>query len=202
MRDLRLPALLYAGFLAALLGCQSGEPEPENAPAETPAPVATPAPTASPAPESMRINITHEEQDLADLVEQIGARVGRTILVDPDVSETVSINLPSLPWRELIDVLAKMTRCEVEERPDGVIVLSQPAIFTIQGHSTPEGLLHAVARFADRSGVVVPKGFPQHKANLHVSLPWRDAFQKVLDDLEGSYLVEDWDADPIVVIRR
>src|SRR5688500_4593337 len=83
-------------------------------------------------PGSQRINVDVENVDLADVMERIGRQVGRNILVDPTVQEAVTVSLRDIPWREAVDVIARMTRCEVEERPGGILVLTQPPKVTIQ----------------------------------------------------------------------
>ena len=56
---------------------------------------------------------------------EIGRQAQRTILVDDDVATEsihVSIREP-MPWREVVDVVARMTRCEVVEEGGGVLRL-------------------------------------------------------------------------------
>lgn len=108
-------------LLAVLAGCAA-------APATTPpAPWPTaPAPVPPGSPRE-RLHVDVDGQDLAEVMDRIGREVGRTILVDPSVQESVTVSLRDIPWREAVDVIARMTRCEVEERPGGVLVLTQCA---------------------------------------------------------------------------
>ncbi len=80
---------------------------------------------------SIRINVDVERVPLNDVMEQIGRQVGRNILVDPNVQEVVTVALRDIPWTEAVDVIARMTRCEKEDR-HGVIVLTQPPKVSIQ----------------------------------------------------------------------
>jgi type II secretory pathway component GspD/PulD (secretin) len=73
-----------------------------------------------------RIDVDVDDLDLADVMELIGRQVGRNVLVDPYVQESVTVSLRDIPWREAVDVLARMTRCDVEERAGGILVLTQP----------------------------------------------------------------------------
>ena len=107
---MKLHLLILSSCL--LLGCQSAEPEP------------TPEPSASAEPQPKRIVVEcYEGEEVADLVERIGAQVGRTILVDPAVDAQVNLDLAGLTWQEAVDVVAKAAECEVVEREDGVILL-------------------------------------------------------------------------------
>jgi type II secretory pathway component HofQ len=54
--------------------------------------------------------------ELAEVMELIGRQAGTNILVDPKVRERVTISLRDVPWREAVDLIARMTRCDVEER--------------------------------------------------------------------------------------
>jgi hypothetical protein len=104
-----------------------------------------------------QINVDVEEADLADVMEQIGARAGRNILVDPNVQETVTVTLQEIPWLEAVEVIAKMVRCDVEERPGGVILLTQPALVTIQyTDANVRTVLQLLAAYAGKNIVIGP----------------------------------------------
>src|SRR5437773_695766 len=62
------------------------------------------------------IDVSVEEADLRDVMDEIGRRVGRNIIVEPDIHEKVTISLRKIPWRDAVEVIAKMTKCEVEQR--------------------------------------------------------------------------------------
>ncbi len=133
--------LIATAALLCLTGCASPAPEPaEPAPQEqttaepkelTPDADSDAAPTprrlvADPRQQTMRINIDVEGVDLADVMEQIGRQVGVKILVDPNLKETVTVSLREIPWREAVEVIAKMTRTEVLDQPGGALLLTQP----------------------------------------------------------------------------
>ena len=75
--------------------------------------------------ETRRIDLEADGEDLADVLERLGQRVGKTIVVDPNVEEVVRVSLRGIPWREAVEVIARMTRCEVQRRgtKDGEEVL-------------------------------------------------------------------------------
>ena len=62
----------------------------------------------------MRINVDVTDADLADVIDQIARQTGQNILVDPSVHETVTVALYDVHWREAVDVIARMTRCEIQ----------------------------------------------------------------------------------------
>src|SRR5579871_2105234 len=69
------------------------------------------------------IDVTVEDADLRDVMDTIGRRVGRNIAVEPEIHENVTISLRKIPWKDAVDVIAMMTKCEVEQR--GPVVRSE-----------------------------------------------------------------------------
>src|SRR5262249_23664689 len=66
-----------------------------------------------------------EEADLRDVMDEIGRRVGRNIIVEPGVQASVSSTLKGIPWRAAVEELARQANCQVEER-GAIIVLTRP----------------------------------------------------------------------------
>lgn len=92
-----------------------------------------PAPTPAPSPGSWRgagepgVDVDADGAPLDGVMARIARQVGRTILVDPDLDASVTVRLKQIPWREAVEVIARMVPCEVEERPGEVLVLSRLA---------------------------------------------------------------------------
>jgi type II secretory pathway component GspD/PulD (secretin) len=93
---------------------------------------ALPLLVCSPALAQDRIHVDCEQLDLAQAMDQVGRLSGQNILVDPAVRETITISLRGVPWREAVDVMAAMTRCEIEELPGGILYLTQPPKVTLR----------------------------------------------------------------------
>jgi len=83
-----------------------------------------------PAAKAGVIDVEAKGEDLQIVMERIAAKAKRTILVDPNVSESVTVSLREIPWRDAVEVIAKMTRCQVVERGQ-VLMLTQPPHVTI-----------------------------------------------------------------------
>lgn len=177
-----------------------------------PACAAPPAPSVEPHERSSArerpwegplVSIDVEDRDLADVMEQIGRQAGRVILVDPAVQERVTVGVPQLPWRDVVDVVARMTRCDVEERPDGSVLLSQPGALRITWTDTSaRTLLQILAAHGGRN-VLLP---PTVRGPLGVSAPyeppsWRAGFDEVLA-MCGDHDAFDHDAETIRVLPR
>ncbi|MBI3724176.1 tetratricopeptide repeat protein [bacterium] len=63
------------------------------------------------------IDIVVDDADLREVMDTIGRRVGRNVVVDPEIHERVTISLRKIPWREAVDVIAR----RAEADPDGCI---------------------------------------------------------------------------------
>lgn len=142
MTGCRRGAVRAACLMLPLVGC--------SAPPPTPAP-----PQQATSPVVGRIDVRADGEDLATVMDRIGRQVDRNVVVDPTVQEVVTVDLVAVPWREAVDVIARLCRCEVEERPDGILVLTQPQWVTIQGEANARTVLQLLAAYEGRN-VVIP----------------------------------------------
>ncbi len=78
------------------------------------------------------IDIDVVDMDLAELMDQIGRKVGVNILVDPDVHERVTIALRNVSWKTAVRVIADRTDCNIEAYPGRVVSLKKPTRVSMQ----------------------------------------------------------------------
>ncbi|MGE0707776.1 MAG: hypothetical protein AB7N76_13310 [Planctomycetota bacterium] len=198
-RPSSIPLLVLALGLAP--GCSAPPPEPvprplEPAPAQptepgatvaapttasAPSAAPTPAPASPSAPTAMRINVDTEGVTLGEVMLFIAKRAHANLVVSPEVRELVTVSLPDIPWRDAVDVIAKMTRCQVEERPGGILLLTQPARVTLTLTRVPAR--EALERIARTAGVTlqVPAELAERRVTLQFAdSPWTDAARRVL----------------------
>jgi len=125
-----------------------GPPPPPLAPEDRPPEVDDPA--GGPA----RLHVDVEDADLADVVVEIGREAGRPVVVAAGVEERITVSLRDIPWREALDVIARMCRCRVDER-GGLLVVNQPALVTTRfPRGDVRGVLRRVARLAGHDVVL------------------------------------------------
>jgi type II secretory pathway component HofQ len=184
VRRARLDRLL-AVYL--LLGC--------SAPATRSPPATAPEP-----PRDERIDVHTDHEPLQSVVARIGALVNRTILVDPTVQEVVTADLVAVPWREAIDVIARLCRCEVEERAGGALVLVQPQIVTIQGEANARTTLQLLAAFEGRN-IVLPDEVQGPVGSMDREGHPRELMRQVLAGI-GDFEVIELDAETLQVVPR
>lgn len=70
------------------------------------------------------IELEAEAAQTGEVCERISAAVQRLVLIDPPLAERVTLRARG-PWRDVVDRLARQLRCDVEERPGGLLVLVQ-----------------------------------------------------------------------------
>lgn len=131
-----------------------------------------------------RLKIECEDSDLADVMDAIGRVTGRNLLVDPNVSEAVTVSLNAIPAREAVEVLAKMTRCEVEDRGNGVLLLTQPGAPVLHFEDADvRTVLQLLAAYRGHD-IVLPDSL---KGSVSVNQVGVDAssIQQVLDQIGG-----------------
>jgi type II secretory pathway component HofQ len=72
------------------------------------------------------IDINFEDVELRDALAEIASKANTTLLLDEDVRERVTISLGKIPWRDAVEVIAKMAKCELAEVSPGVFRLGHP----------------------------------------------------------------------------
>ena len=144
------------------------EPLPELPPIE-PLP---PLPMDDPGPG--QVNVEADDLDLREVVAAIGADAGVELQVSPRIRERVTVSLRAIPWREAVEVLARMTRCQLEELPGGGLRVIQVASVGLAAEDAPAGALASLlARQAGRRGFVAPSCEVAGRLSLEVEeLEW------------------------------
>lgn len=160
------------------------KPDAEGESAESPAP--------SDASSQPRIDLKVEGADLADVLETIGRKVKRDLVLDTGVQETVSVNLENIPWKEAVGVIAQMTRCEIEWSERGALLRQPPRISVSHVPSDARRTLsllamylgHEVALHADVRGTL--------PATLEIKdMLVTDALDLITGSIEATWAIKD-----------
>jgi type IV pilus assembly protein PilQ len=146
------------------------------------------------------IDVSVEEADLRDVMDEIGRRVGRNIIVEPEIHEKVTISLRKIPWRDAVDVIAKMTKCEVETR-GSILVLTQPPKVTIQfTDANVRTVLQLLAAYSGKNIIISPEVHGDVTLDLH-EVHWLKALHAIVKTV-GDYEVVEETADLLRVVPR
>jgi type II secretory pathway component GspD/PulD (secretin) len=76
--------------------------------------------------EQVYINLIAQERDLRQVVREIERKAGVNIYVEPGIEEVVTVQLVNLPWRQVLEIVARDAGVEIEERSPRLFILSQP----------------------------------------------------------------------------
>lgn len=105
-----------------------------------------------------RVTLRFQERDLQAVIEDLARQAQVNVLLDPQAaSERVSIQVSDVPWRDALEAVAGLARCEVEPRGEGLFVLRQPPRVTLQGaYSSVRTAFQQLAAAAGRNLVLGP----------------------------------------------
>jgi type II secretory pathway component GspD/PulD (secretin) len=146
------------------------------------------------------IDVSVEDADLRDVMDEIGRRVGRNIIVEPEIHEKVTISLRKIPWRDAVDVIAKMTKCEVEQR-GSILVLTQPPKVTIQfTDANVRTVLQLLAAYSGKNIIISPEVHGDVTLDLH-EVHWLRALHAIVKTV-GDYEVVEETADLLRIVPR
>ena len=183
-RSRRVGLLLAVPLLAC--GCASTDVEHGGEQAkEPPADVSLDRASAA-----ERIDVEFDDVDLRAAMQEISDQVGHEIRAAPDVHETLTVSLREIPWREAVEVIARMTRCEVVER-DGALVLEQCSVVTVQfTDADVRTVLQLLAAYQGKE-IELPESL-QGKVDVDLVVA-EGAIQSILDKVGGYRVVQDGD---------
>ncbi len=104
-----------------------------------------------------RLDVSVEQAELRDVVEDLARRSGQNIIVEPNVEGTVSLTLRNVAWRDALDVIARMTESRIEEAPGGILILRQDPHVTLQfTDANVRTVLQLLAAYSGKNIVVSP----------------------------------------------
>lgn len=127
-----------------------------------------------------RITIDLENEDLATVMNDISAATGRNVIVAPSVHETVAVSLRRIPADQAVDVIAKMTRCEIETLPGGVRLLVQPPKVSIQFKGgNVRTILQLLSSYSGKNVLVGPNVSGHVQMNF-MEVNWKRALSTIV----------------------
>ena len=79
-----------------------------------------------------RITLDVKDKDLAVILQSISKRVGINVIADPEITETLTIRLENMDWREALEAIALQTHCKIVERSGSYIRFTQPPSISME----------------------------------------------------------------------
>lgn len=138
------------------------------------APAPTEAAPAAPAGDQVYITVIAEERDLRAVIREIERKTGVNIYVEPGIEEVVNVRLVNLPWRQVLDIVARDAGVEVEERGPRLFILSQPPRVSMEfADADIRVVLDLLARQAGKNIVIAKEVGGTVSLNLRNVHWWR-----------------------------
>lgn len=148
-----------------------------------------------------QIDIDVVDKDLRAVMEEIGRKVGRNILVAPGVEETVTITLRDIPWTDAVKIIAKLTKCDIEQAAPKVLLLTQPPKVTIEfADANVRTVLQLLAAYSGKNIIIAPEVVGKITLSLK-DVHWLRALESIVKTV-GPYVVVKDTADLLRVVPR
>jgi type II secretory pathway component GspD/PulD (secretin) len=145
------------------------------------------------------ISVVAEEADLRAVVREIERKAGVNIYVDNNIEEVVSVRLVNLPWRDVLEVVARDAQVEIEQRGPNLYVLTQPPRVFMEFIDAEIGpVLDLLARQAGKNIVIANDVKGKVSLNLR-NVHWFRALNTIVKT--AGYVAVQEDNDLIRVVR-
>ncbi len=145
------------------------------------------------------ISIVAVDRDLRSVVREIERKAGVNIYVDPTIEEVVNLRLVNLPWRQVLEIVARDAGVEIEERGPRLFILTQPPRVSMEfADADIRVVLDLLARQADRNIVMASDVHGTVSLNLR-NVHWWRALETIVKTA-GYVAVRDSD-DMIRIVR-
>jgi type II secretory pathway component GspD/PulD (secretin) len=153
----------------------------------------------APASEQVYITVVAEERDLRAVVREVERKAGVNIYVEPGIEEVVTVRLVNLPWRQVLEIVAKDAGVEIEEKGPRLFVLSQPPRVTMEfADADIRVVLDLLARQAGKNIVIAKDVTGTVSLNLR-NVHWWRALETIVKTAD--YAVVKENDDIIRVVR-
>ncbi len=126
------------------------------------------------------ITLDVREKPLADILKFVSRRVGVNVVADPEVDETVTIQLDSVDWRDALEVLAKQADCQIVVMSDRLIRFTQPPSISMEFQDADiKVVLELLAKQAGAN--IMMNADIQGKVSLSLrEVPWQEALSAIV----------------------
>ncbi len=152
--------------------------------------------TAQVANREARVSMNLAERTLEDIVQNLRERSGANIEIIDTEQEVIStqvirsLELTDVHWRVALEIAAEKAGCVIEERRNGVLLITRPPMVMFQFPDTDiREIVTAIGKISGANIVIAPEVV----GNLTVSfngVPWRDALD-VVAKTRGYTVVEE-----------
>jgi type II secretory pathway component HofQ len=145
------------------------------------------------------ISLDVRDKPFSDIIEGIIEQTGKNIIYDEEIKNIlVTIKLIQVPWRKVLDVIAKEYNCLVEDL-EQVIKVSKPPTVTMEFDGADiRDVINQIATIANKNIVISE----EIKGNVTLRLqnvPWKEALDAIIKN-GGYVLVQEADGRILRVV--
>ena len=126
------------------------------------------------------VTIDVRDKDLSEVLSQIGEQVGVNIVVDPQVSESVTLSLDAIGWHDALEIIARQTNCVMIEQSDRLIRFTQPPSLNIEFQDAELAVVLDLLAKQSGANIVIAEDV-EGKVSLTLrDVPWREALETIV----------------------
>ena len=126
------------------------------------------------------VTIDVRDKDLSEVLSQIGEQVGVNIVVDPQVSESVTLSLDAIGWHDALEIIARQTNCVMIEQSDRLIRFTQPPSLNIEFQDADLAVVLDLLAKQSGANIVIAEDV-EGKVSLTLrDVPWREALETIV----------------------
>ncbi len=127
------------------------------------------------------ISIDVREQSFAEIIEYIREQTAQNIIYDEEIKDiSVTIHLTQIPWKRVLEIIAKEHSCLVEDLGNQIIKVSKPPTVTMEFEGADiRDIINHIATIANRNIVISE----QVKGTISLRLknvPWQEALESII----------------------
>lgn len=126
------------------------------------------------------VTIDVRDKDLAEVLSQIGEQVGVNIVLDPQVSESVTLSLDAIGWHDALEIIARQTNCVMIEQSDRLIRFTQPPSLNIEFQDAELAVVLDLLAKQSGANIVIAEDVEGKVSLILRDVPWREALETIV----------------------
>jgi type II secretory pathway component GspD/PulD (secretin) len=145
-----------------------------------------------------RVTLHVKDQPVVDVIKYIAERANVNIVPADGITEKVTVDLDTVPWRLALEIVAEKAGCVVIEKAANVIRVEQPPRVTFEFTGADiRVVVDAIAKVAGASVVLAPN--VEGAVYLRINdVPWKTALDTVAKSLGYVVVEEPWNIYRVV----
>ena len=139
------------------------------------------------------ISLDVRDKPFSEIIAGIVEQTGKNVYYDDEIKDIfITIRLVNIPWRQVLEIIAKKYNCLVEEVQENVLKVSKPPTVTMEFEGADiRDIINQIATIANRN-IVVAEAVKGAISLRLKNVPWQDALEAIIKT-RGYVLVREKD---------